>query len=305
MEPLESNVVAAEQLEGIGAIVRRVGWGVADILRKYEGAAAAGTLGIREKPDGPVTTADLVASEYILRELRIAFGSENFGYLCEETPNQVPIPKPWVWIIDPIDGTRDFILGTGDYAVHIALVYKGRPVVAVVVLPRAGKLYYAQRGGGTYVETRNGEKIPLHLSGGDGILSERRFEDLCLVISRNRRHPQWQQLLELLPKRKREYIGSIGCRIAAILEGRADVYISLSGKSAPKDWDLAAPELILSEAGGKFTRVDGTPLRYNGVSLHQWGCLIGSNSRYHEGICDRVGVMLAQLDEPNQLSANA
>ncbi|MHC5832004.1 MAG: inositol monophosphatase family protein, partial [Nostoc sp.] len=90
--------------------------------------------------------------------------------------------------------------------------------------------------------------------------------------------------------------GSVGCKIATIVEQQADIYISLSGKSAPKDWDIAAPELILTEAGGKFTHFDGTPLHYNTGDINQWGGLLASNAEYHEVLCEEAERILAQFD---------
>lgn len=284
-------VLQEEQLEEIGAIARLAGWGAADIIQDYYEAKGNRHLAISQKKDGPVTVADIAANDYILRQLRIAVGSEDFGYLSEEMKNGSPLPQPWVWIIDPIDGTNAFIQRTGQYAIHIALVSKeGRPAVAVVVVPDTGKLYYARRGAGAFVETRAGKRTALRVSSRD------RLEDLSLVISRSRRDRRFNQMVDCLPGRHHAYIGSIGCRIAAIVDRQADAYISLSGKSAPKDWDLAAPELILTEAGGKLTHLDGTPLTYNQGDFSQWGFLIGSNGCSHAALSARIESLLAEID---------
>ncbi|XTZ19519.1 MAG: 3'(2'),5'-bisphosphate nucleotidase CysQ family protein, partial [cyanobacterium endosymbiont of Rhopalodia fuxianensis] len=127
-------------------VARSVGWGAAKILRSYyRGEANQGNLDINEeKKDGPVTAADLAANHYILEKLQKVFDTDDFAYLSEETYKETdPIRQDWVWIIDPLDGTRDFIDKTGEYALHIALVYKGHPVVSVVGIPEAEKLYFA------------------------------------------------------------------------------------------------------------------------------------------------------------------
>lgn len=282
-----------DELGEIVAIARAVGWGAADILQSYySGELSTGDLQIQNKKGDPVTAADVAANHYILDNLQASFGTQDFGYLSEETYQlQAPaLAQPWVWIIDPLDGTRDFIDRTGEYAVHLALVHDGRPVLAVVAWPEAQKLYYATVGNGTFVETRDGASVPVRVSERDAI------EDLSLVISRTHRDERFKQLLERLPYQNKRYVGSIGCKIATILEQQADVYISLSGKSAPKDWDLAAPELILTEAGGHFTHSDGTPLKYNQGDVTQWGCLIASNGSYHPTICAQVEKLLATVD---------
>ncbi|HEY9875872.1 MAG TPA: inositol monophosphatase family protein [Candidatus Obscuribacterales bacterium] len=283
-----------EGLDEILAIARSIGWGASDILRSfYRGDPSTGNLEIQEKVGGPVTAADVAVNNYILEKLHTSLGVEDFGYLTEEThqsQTKTPVPHDWLWIVDPLDGTRDFIDKTGEYALHIALTHTGRPVLAVVAWPEAEKLYYAIIGGGTFMETRSGATTQVRVSERNSI------EDLTLVVSRTHRDERFNQLLQQLPCKNQHYVGSVGCKIATIVEKKADVYISLSGKSAPKDWDMAAPELILTEAGGKFTHVDGTPLKYNQGDVNQWGCLIASNGDNHETLCAEAQKILAEWD---------
>jgi len=295
------KVLGKKQYEGLDeivAIARSVGWGAAKILRSYyQGHANNGNLDIQDKKDGPVTAADVAANHYILEQLQASLGTQDFGYLSEETYKSLSeqareelVRQSWVWIIDPLDGTRDFIDKTGEYAIHLALAHEGRPIVAVVVWPEAQKLYYATVGGGTFVETPEGAIAPVQVSPRSTI------EELSLVASRTHRDERFNALLRQMPFKEKHYVGSVGCKIATILEQRADVYISLSGKSAPKDWDFAAPELILTEAGGQFTHFDGTPLMYNQGDINQWGGLMASNGHCHEALCDRASAILAQID---------
>ena len=284
-----------EGLDEISAIARAIGWGASDILRSYyRGEPSTGNLNIQEKVGGPVTAADLAVNTYILEKLQASLGIEDFGYLTEETyqsQTSLPIDHSWVWIIDPLDGTRDFIDKTGEYAIHIALVHQGRPVLAVVAWPEAEKLFYAIKNGGTFEETRNGSTTQVQVSDRNSLA------DLTLVVSRTHRDQRFNQLLQQLPCQNQRAVGSVGCKVATILEQKADIYISISGKSAPKDWDMAAPELILTEAGGKFTHLDGQPLKYNQGDVNQWGCLIASNGHCHEALCDRIQQSLAQIDQ--------
>ncbi|MEH1920301.1 3'(2'),5'-bisphosphate nucleotidase CysQ family protein [Nostoc sp.] len=283
-----------KDLQEILAIAREVGWGAAEILRSYyHGTAKDPNLEVQYKENEPVTVADVAVSQYILQRLQATLGNEDFAYISEETYQSSNIDThstPWVWIIDPLDGTRDFIEKTGDYAVHIALVKETRPVLAVVAVPETQKLYYATKGGGTFVETPDGS-VPLQVSSGKGI------EDLTLVVSRSHRNQRLDHLLQNLPSQNQKSVGSVGCKIATIVEQDADIYISLSGKSAPKDWDIAAPELILTEAGGKFTHFDGTPLQYNTGDINQWGGLLASNGEYHELLCQEAERILAHFDQ--------
>jgi 3'(2'), 5'-bisphosphate nucleotidase len=238
-------------------------------------------LDVLDKAEGPVTVADKAVDRHLLDGIQAMCG-DSCGYLTEETyqPGDLELPQDWVWIIDPLDGTRDFIDKTGEYAIHIALTYQHRPVLAVVTIPESDRLYAAIIGGGTWQITADGVRTHRQLA------RSKKLTDLIVVASRNHRSEKLVQLLARLPCQQQLAVGSIGCKIAAIVEYRADLYISLSGKSAPKDWDLAAPELILTEAGGKFTHQDGSQLRYNQGDVSQWGCLIASSGEWHQQLLD-------------------
>jgi 3'(2'), 5'-bisphosphate nucleotidase len=295
LETLKS--IAGTPVEDMLAIVRTLGWGASDILRSYYRGepwqdGSQRDLDVQDKQDGPVTAADLAVNRYVLDRLKAALGTEAFGYLSEETYKAArePIAKDWVWILDPLDGTRDFIDRTGEFAFHLALTYRGRPVLTVVGCPELEKLYYATLGGGAFVETPDGTVQQLQVSKRD------RAEELRVVVSRTHRDQRFNHLLQQLPCQQQLFVGSVGGKIAAIVDQRADVYISLSGKSAPKDWDMAAPELILTEAGGKFTHFNGDPLRYNTGDVNQWGGLMASNGHCHSELCATAAKILADLD---------
>jgi 3'(2'), 5'-bisphosphate nucleotidase len=244
-------------------------------------------LTIEQQADGPVTTADLQVNHQILEALQQIFPPSDFGYLSEEhdkyKQNAAPLPQPWVWVLDPIDGTRDFIEQTGQFTLHLALLYHHEPVLSLVAVPVARKLYSAIRGQGTFAEYRDGqgwtERIPVRVS------SRYRVEELKVVIGRNRNYPRFAELLREFPIQQQVWGGGLGFKIVQILEQVGDVYLSISGSSAPKDWDLAAPDLILTEAGGKLTQSDGRSLRYNQGDTNQWGCLLGSNGPCHAYLC--------------------
>jgi 3'(2'), 5'-bisphosphate nucleotidase len=254
-------------------------WLAADLLQSYYRGV---DLGVRDKGgNDPVTIADEAVNDYILDRLQSLYG-DRCGYLTEETYQVgfTPLPQDWVWIIDPLDGTRDFIDKTGEYAIHIALTYKGRPVLAVVAVPEKGRLYCAIAGEGSFAIDRRGERTPLRVA------QDRRLEDLTVLASRNHVTERLQAILDRLPCHQQKQVGSVGCKIATIVDREADLYISLSGKSAPKEWDMAAPELILTEAGGKFTHVDGSPLKYNQSDVSQWGCLLASSGQWHQELLE-------------------
>ena len=284
--------IQAEKLASILKVARSVAWGATDILSSYYNGKNA-DLEVNDKKDGPVTKADLAANHYILERLQQELGQEDFGYLSEETfdvKKAEPVAKSWVWIIDPLDGTRDFIDKTGEYGMHIALAYEGRPVIGIVAIPEAQKIYFASKGNGTFVETKDGEVKPITVSDRNVI------EDFYLIVSRSHRDERFKKLIDQLPFKGTKYMGGVGGKISTLLEQESDVYISLSGKSAAKDWDFAAPELILTEAGGKFSYVDGSPVLYNQGDVKKWGCIVATNGHCHQALCENIAVIINEID---------
>jgi 3'(2'), 5'-bisphosphate nucleotidase len=280
------------ELAEILTIARSVAWGAADILSSFYHKDTA-DLDIEDKKDGPVTEADLAANHYILSSLQEKLDTEEFGYLSEETfdvKKAEPIPKDWVWIIDPLDGTRDFIDKTGEYGMHIALAYQGRPVIGIVAIPEAGKVYFASKDNGTFVETKDGKITPLKVS------ERQQIEDLYLIVSRSHRDDRFKALIDRLPFAGKKYMGGVGGKISTLLEQESDVYLSLSGKSAAKDWDFAAPELILTEAGGRFSYLNGEPVYYNQGDVIRWGCIVATNGKCHEVLCEKASDVLDEID---------
>ncbi len=281
-----------ENITDILTVTRSVAWGASNILRDYYRGKYDLEIN-QEKYDSPVTAADKAANHYILENLQAVFPSDKFGYLSEEThKGNEPYPQEWVWIIDPLDGTREFIEKKGEYAIHIALIKDHTPYLGVVVIPEAEKLYFAGKGKGTFLETADGRVTPVMVS------ARQRPEEQYLVASRSHRGDRLNAIIKSIPFKGEKSVGSVGCKIATILNQDADVYISLSGKSAPKDWDFAAPEIVLTEAGGKFTDFAGESPRYNRGDVSQWGGFIASNGTCHEDLCERATRALSEIDLP-------
>jgi 3'(2'), 5'-bisphosphate nucleotidase len=248
-----------------------------------------------------VSAADLAVNQWLLDGLAAAFPTAPWTLLSEETAKEqltagVPLEAEWLWILDPLDGTKDFLQGTGEYAVHLALVHHGAPVLGVVLLPELEELWFglveagAEAPGRAWRENRAGERFPANLS------PRRELGELVLVASRNHRDQRLEQLLEALALGDTKAIGSVGGKVATILRGDTDLYISLSGKSAPKDWDMAAPEAVLRAAGGAFTHADGRALAYNSGDVRQAGCLIASHGASHTALCERAAAAMAVID---------
>ena len=115
------------------------------------------------------------------------------------------------------------------------------------------------------------------------------MNDLILVASRNHRDQRLETLLENLCLGGTKSVGSVGCKVATILRGETDIYLSLSGKTSPKDWDMAAPEAVITAAGGGLTHADGRPLIYNTGEIRQSGGLIASHGLNHENF-SKLGI---------------
>jgi len=306
MNPSATLPAGVEQ-ERLLAELRRLAWGAADILRAYArglqppfGFPAA--LAVQHEGEGPVTAADLAVNRWLLEGLANAFPDAPWTLLSEESVKELanpghPLAAEWLWILDPLDGTRDFLQGSGEYAVHLALVRNGSPCLGVVLLPEREELWFGLvpdqgKGGEAWQEDRQGRRQPPRLS------EREHCEELVLVASRNHRDPRLETLLEALGPASSRAMGSVGGKVATILRGEADLYLSLSGRSAPKDWDMAAPEAVLRAAGGNFSHADGRPLTYNSGSWLQAGCLVASHGRVHQELCRRAQAALANLAEP-------
>ena len=300
--PLPSGIA----LEGLLTELRRLSWGAADILLAYGRGEQPPygfprALRVDEGGEGPVSAADLAVNRWLLEGLAGAFPAAHWTVLSEETAKEQlidgqPLAAEWLWILDPLDGTKDFLQGTGEYAVHLALVHRGEPVLGVVLLPELEELWLGVMptltggSGEAWCENRVGERSPVRFSGRCAL------GELVLVASRNHRDQRLEQLLEALALGDTKAIGSVGGKVATILRGETDLYISLSGKSAPKDWDMAAPEAVLRAAGGAFTHADGRPLSYNDGDIRQAGCLIASHGRSHSQICETAAAAMSTID---------
>ena len=232
----------------------------------------------------PVTLADLEVHNIFINSFQNKYSDIDWEILSEETINNESINQKkdnWVWILDPVDGTKDFIQGTNHFSVHFALIYKKKPLIGVVLIPSKNELWISN-GENVWCENREGLIKNINLS------NIKNLKDMTIVTSKNHRNELLKDLIQKINFKKSISMGSIGCKIASILRGEADLYLSLSlpGQSAPKDWDFAAPEVILRDAGGAITNIDNEDLSYLGVNFRQEGLIIASNNRNnHENIC--------------------
>ncbi len=281
--------------------LRKLNWAAADVLMAYARGQEPPygfqkSLTIEEGGDGPVSAADIAVNELLICGLNDNFTYKNWDILSEEHSKEKTfqgsnLKKDWCWIIDPLDGTKDFLQGSENYAVHIALAYKNKPKIGIVLIPERNELWVGIIGSGAWCENREGRKKHISFS------KRLEISELILVSSKNHQQSKLQDLLSTFCFAETKKIGSVGCKVASILRGESDVYISLSGKTSPKDWDMAAPQALIEAAGGMFSHADGTDLIYNNPTYSQSGCLIASHGKSHQQICQKA-MNFFQLEEP-------
>jgi myo-inositol-1(or 4)-monophosphatase len=240
-----------------------------DVELLKDAALEAGALAMRffrrnprtwEKAGGsPVTEAD-VALDDLLRK-RLLAARPDYGWLSEETVDDLSRrERSTIFVVDPIDGTRGFIEGGDSWCVSLAVVEEGRPVAAALNAPARGEVYLATRGGGAWIGDRRlavsdrSELSGARLAGPRGWLRTEAVKRLGADL--------------------KPHIPSLAYRFAEVAADRLDAAFA-SPRS--HDWDLAASDLLVHEAGGRLTRLDGTPPLYN-EAVPRHGVLAAANA---------------------------
>ena len=279
--------------------LRIFSWEAADILLYYANIIKKleqkNEILKNKNNNDPVTLADLEVNELIINRINQKYQDTNWEILSEENfkiESNYFNNVDWLWVLDPLDGTKDFIQGTQNYAMHLALNYKRKPYIGVVLIPEKDELWisFAEK---LWCENRDGNIRKQNLSE-TNILKE-----MTIVTSKNHRNEKLKDLIEKINFKKTIVMGSIGCKVASIIRGDSDIYIALSlpGKTAPKDWDFAAPEAILKAAGGSITNVDNEDLVYGRTDLKHSGIIIASNNKEnHKRICSEVKAIIEEYN---------
>jgi 3'(2'), 5'-bisphosphate nucleotidase len=257
----------------------------AAILEHYEGP-----LNIRQKTSAddiePVTQADTIANDLIVGRLKREFPDD--GILAEESVDtEHRLDKSRVWMVDPLDGTNGFIDGNGDFAVQIGLSEAGQCALGVVYQPLPGVLYRAVRGHGTWIDRPKFEPERATVS------EKREVSDMRLAASRSHRSPRMNRVVTQFGFKEEVQRGSVGIKIGLLIEQQCDVYIHLSSRT--KQWDTCAPEVILTEAGGRLTDLFGYPLSYNVPDVQNRNGLVASNAVSHDQLIAKLAPLLDEF----------
>ena len=233
-----------------------------------------------------VTAADREANDLIVRRLLTEFPDD--GILAEESKDtERRLEKDRVWLIDPMDGTKNFIQRDGDFAVQIGLAVDGQVVAGVVYQPDRDKLYRASRGQGAWIEIKDAPVRRMSVS------TRTNAPEMVLASSRSHRSPRMERVVNLFGFKNEVRRGSVGVKIGLITEREADLYLHLSPST--KQWDTCAPEIILHEAGGRLTDLFGQPLRYNGVRIDNRNGIVATNGAAHEMVIEKLRPLLREF----------
>jgi 3'(2'), 5'-bisphosphate nucleotidase len=251
------ELVMTLDLESLLDIAREAAQLGAEKIREiYQQYLAGGNIGIREKSkDNPVTRADMAANQIITQRLRSVF--PDHAILTEEDPETWgKTGSEWVWMVDPLDGTSDFIKANGEFVTMVGLTHFGKPTVGVVIEPATGLELYACKGLGAYKSRLSPEERPSRVKISDTV----DHRQLRLAVSRSHRHPRVDEFIQLLKVQDVISSGSVGRKVALVITGEADIYVHPA--RGTNLWDTCAPEVIVSEAEGVLLSGTGAPIAY-------------------------------------------
>ncbi len=220
----------------------------------------ASNIAVEKKIDQtPLTEADRQSHNIIYNCLKKRFP---FPVLSEEGSDiKYSERKEWeyFWLVDPLDGTKEFINKNGEFTVNISLIHKDRPIVGVIYVPAADILYYAAEGIGSYkIEGDKRNRLPLKIQ----------KECLTVIGSRSHNTKENEEYLQMLKEKHGDFIltsAGSSLKFCLIAEGRADIY-PRAGHTM--EWDTAAGQIIVEECGGSVLEIQSAePLRYNKPNL--------------------------------------
>jgi len=254
--------------------------GAQEISGIYKRYLSGGDIGIKEKGENdPVTAADMAANQVITQKLKSYFPGH--AILTEEEPTTWnKTGEEWVWMIDPLDGTKDFIKKNGEFVTMIGLTHFGTPTIGVVIEPAGGLELYGCKGHGAYRSVCPQTRAPSRVTFPN--ISDPAH--LRLAVSRSHRDPKVDELIQLLAITEEIPSGSVGRKMAMVINGNADMY--LHPARGTKLWDTCACDVIASEAGGMLLSGTGDKISYvraSGDIGNHYGLLVCSST-----IADKV-----------------
>ena len=231
--------------------------------------------------NNPVTAADRAASRFLVNELQSRFPHDAI-LSEEEQDDRKRLTAERVWMVDPMDGTKEFIEHRTEFAVMLGLAIDGRARMGVVFQPNSGKMYFAAPESGAFLR-HQGVTRRLHVS------RETELSNSVMAMSRSHLSPAVQNLRIKLGIHETVQLGSLGLKVGLVCEGLAHVYVQGRGTSL---WDTCGPEAILREAGGRMTNKLGAEFRYDVEDVRNLNGVVATNSLLHDTV-------IAALSEPD------
>ncbi|MBF2052498.1 MAG: 3'(2'),5'-bisphosphate nucleotidase CysQ [Candidatus Sericytochromatia bacterium] len=234
----------------------------------------------------PVTIADKTSSRYIVNALQQAYPNDAIVSEENDLPTNLKTAER-IWVIDPMDGTKEFIKHNGEFAVMIGLVQAGDPVLGVVYQPVNEKMYWGIHGQGAFMaQTHIQTPLQLKVSGED------KLKALRIAASRSHYTPEIKNIYRALGLNNVVQSGSLGLKFAMIARQICDIYFNLSNVTSC--WDTCAPEVILKEAGGRISNLSGTRLTYTFSHVKNRNGVIATNGPIHDYLVEKIQDLLIQ-----------
>ena len=223
--------------------------------------------------DSPITDADLKSNEIIKKIL----SQTKYAILSEEDDDDLSrLSKEIIWIVDPLDGTSDFIDKTGEFTVMISLIENKKPILGVIGWPTEKTLFVAQKGSGAFKYSNDEWKK----------ISVTQVSEVSKCRTVGSRHHLSDKEKSFIKKLGIEDFTSIGSslKVGKISSGEAEAYITTTNKM--KEWDSAASYCIISEAGGKMTDMLGNDITYNNKDVYHKNGILVTNGLIHDKIIE-------------------
>ena len=228
----------------------------------------------KKDDDSPITQAD-IESNKILKEI---LGKTGITILSEEdVDDKKRLSEEKIWIIDPLDGTTDFVNRTGEFTIMVGLVEKHKSILGLIYWPIKKKMYLAESGKGAFRHDEEWEKIETTM------MSE--MQNCQALVSRHHLSEKEKKLLDEMEIAVVTSIGS-SLKVTEIASGDAEIYLTTTNKM--KQWDTCASNCIISEAGGKMTDMSGNDLAYNTEIVNHENGILVTNGLIHQDALDAI-----------------
>jgi len=228
----------------------------------------------KKDDDSPITQADIESNKIlkeVLGEIGIAILSE------EDIDDKKRLSEEKIWIIDPLDGTTDFVNKTGEFTIMVGLVENHKSVLGLIYWPIKKKMYLAESGKGAFCHDGEWKKIEV------SVMSE--IQNCHALVSRHHLSEKEKKLLNEMEISVVTNIGS-SLKVTEIASGDAEIYLTTTNKM--KQWDTCASNCIISEAGGKMTDISGNELLYNTELVNHENGILVTNGLIHQDALDVI-----------------